>query len=150
MMAPVVGTWRLKLWETRTAAGELHYPLGRDAVGYLAYTSDGYVFVAMMRPDRPRFETSDLLGGTPEERALAAATLVTCCGRYEVRDGRVIHHIELSLFPNWVGTQQERFFDVQEDRLTITTAPLQIGGTTTNQLVWERVGSAGEPFRPMG
>jgi hypothetical protein len=55
-----------------------------------------------------------------------------------VRDGRVIHHVEVSLFPNWRGTDQERFVDVDGDRLTITTAPLQIGGTTSSRLAWER------------
>lgn len=140
MSASVVGTWRLQRWETRTADGRVSYPLGPDAVGYLCYTSDGYVFVAMMRADRPRYATNDLLGGTPAERAAAAGSYVTYCGRYHMREGRVIHQIDLSLFPNWTGLDQERFVELDGDRLTITTAPIAIGGTTTNRLVWERAG----------
>ncbi len=136
--ASVVGTWRLLRWETRTADGQVGYPLGADAVGYLSYTADGYVFVAMMRAARPRYATSDLLGGTAAERATAAAEYVTYCGRYRLEDERVVHQIELSLFPNWTGSDQERFVALEGDRLTITTAPLAIGGTTTNCLVWER------------
>ena len=139
MAASVVGTWRLQVWETQTADGQVGYPLGPDAVGYLSYTPEGYVFVAMMRADRPRYATADLLGGTPAERATGAAGYVTYCGRYQLEAGRVIHRIELSLFPNWTGLDQERFVEVEGDRLTITTAPLAIGGTTTNRLVWERV-----------
>jgi hypothetical protein len=139
MAASVVGTWRLQVWETQTADGRVGYPLGPDAVGYLSYTPEGYVFVAMMRADRPRYATGDLLGGTPAERAAAAASYVTYCGRYHLEAGRVIHRIDLSLFPNWTGLDQERFVEVEGDRLTITTAPLAIGGTTTNRLVWERV-----------
>ena len=142
MPSSVVRTWRLEVWETRTADGDVGYPLGRDAAGYLTYTPDGYVFVAMMRAGRPPYETSDLLGGTPAERAEAAAGYVTYCGRYEVREGRVIHRIELSLFPNWVGLDQERFAELDGDRLTITTAPIAIGGTTTNRLVWRRARAA--------
>ena len=139
MPSSVIGTWRLQLWETQTADGDVSYPLGPDAVGYLSYTPDGYVFVSMMRANRARYATSDLLGGTPAEKAEASANYVTYCGRYELREERVIHHIELSLFPNWIGLDQERFAELDGDRLTITTAPIAIGGTTTNRLVWERV-----------
>ena len=139
MSGSVVGTWRLKRWETRAADGRVAYPLGPDAVGYLFYTAGGHMSVAMMRADRPAFAGDDLLGGTPEERAAAAAGYVTYCGRYEVRDGAVIHHVELSLFPNWVGADQLRFAEVAGDALTITTRPLRIGGETVNRLVWERV-----------
>ncbi len=138
MSGSVVGTWRLKRWETRDAGGKVAYPLGPDAVGYLTYTPGGHVFVAIMRAGRPPFAGDDLLGGTPEERAAAAAGYVAYGGRYEVRDGAVIHHVELSLFPNWVGADQLRFAEVAEDELTITTRPLRIGGETVNRLVWER------------
>lgn len=144
MAAAVVGTWRLRTWETQAADGQIRYPLGPDAVGYLSYTPEGYVFVAMMRADRSRYTTSDLLGGTPAERAAAAAGYVAYCGRYRLEAGRVVHRIELSLFPNWTGTDQVRFAEVEGDRLTITTAPIAIGGTTTNRLVWERVGTPDE------
>lgn len=138
MAGSVVGTWRLKRWETRHADGRVTCPLGPDAVGYLVYTPGGFVSVAIMRADRAAFAGDDLLGGTPEERAAAAGSYVTYCGRYEVRDGAVIHHVELSLFPNWVGVEQVRFAEVEGDALTITTRPLRIGGETVNRLVWER------------
>ncbi len=95
--------------------------------------------VAMMQANRPAFAEGDLLGGTPEEKAAAASSYVTYCGRYEVGDGTVIHHVDVSLFPNWVGVDQERFVEVKGDELTITTRPLRIGGETINRLVWERV-----------
>jgi hypothetical protein len=139
MTGSVVGTWRLKLWETRTADGRVAYPLGRDAVGYLIYTAGGHMVVTMMRVNRPAFAGDDLLGGTLDEQATAAAGYVTYCGRYEIRDGTVVHHVELSLFPNWVGIDQVRFAEVEGDELTITTERLAIGGETVNRLVWERV-----------
>jgi hypothetical protein len=139
MTGSVVGTWRLKLWETRTPDGRVAYPLGRDAVGYLIYTAGGHMAVTIMRVNRPTFASDDLLGGTLEEQATAAAGYVTYCGRYEIRDGTVVHHVELSLFPNWVGSTQVRFAEVEADELTITTERLAIGGETVNRLVWERV-----------
>ena len=139
MAASVVGTWRLKRWETRAADGRVRYPLGEDAVGYLSYTPGGHMSVSIMRAGRAAFAGEDLLGGTPEERAAAAAGYASYCGRYELRDGAVGHHVELSLFPNWVGVDQVRFGHVEGDELTITTGALQIGGESVSRLVWERV-----------
>ncbi len=139
MSQSVVGTWHLQRWETHHPDGRITWPLGPDAVGYLFYTPDGYMSVAMMQANRPAFAEGDLLGGTPEEKAAAASSYVTYCGRYEVGDGTVIHHVDVSLFPNWVGVDQERFVEVKGDELTITTRPLRIGGETINRLVWERV-----------
>jgi hypothetical protein len=91
-----------------------------------------------MRAGRAAFASDDLLGGTPEELAAATSGYVAYCGRYEIRAAAVVHRVELSLFPNWVGSEQVRFFEVAGDELTITTRPLRIGGETINRLVWER------------
>ncbi len=99
----LVGTWKLVLWENRSADGQITYPLGKDAEGLIMYGDDGYMFVAIMRARRAPFGAGDLLGGSAEEKARAAETYVSYCGRYDVKGDRVVHHVELSLFPNWVG-----------------------------------------------
>jgi hypothetical protein len=39
---PLIGTWRLLSWETRSLVdGRVSYPLGEDAVGYIMYGQDG-------------------------------------------------------------------------------------------------------------
>jgi hypothetical protein len=137
---PLVGTWRLISWENRTLDGEVSHPLGEDASGYIAYTEDGYVFVAIMRPARRPFAAGDLLSGSAAEKARAAETYVSYCGRYEFRGETVIHHVELSLFPNWVGVAQERLVTINGNRLTLSTSPLLLEGRQqTAHLVWERV-----------
>ena len=137
---PIVGTWRLISWENRGLDGEVVYPLGEDAVGYIMYNPDGYMFVAIMRSDRAKFAAEDLLSGSMEEKAYAAGTYVSYCGRYEFRGDTVIHHVELSLFPNWVGVEQERLVEVRGDRLTVSTRPMLFGGAQrTAHLIWERV-----------
>ena len=35
---PFCGTWRLVSFEARTSSGEVSYPLGKDAAGYLIYS----------------------------------------------------------------------------------------------------------------
>jgi hypothetical protein len=140
---PLVGTWKLVSWENRSLDGGISYPLGEDAVGYLTYNQDGYMFVAMMRPDRTEFAAGDLLRASAQEKAHAAETYVTYCGRYDYRGDTVVHHVELSLFPNWVGVDQERLVEVTGDRLTVSTRPMLLGGMQqSGHLIWERVRSS--------
>jgi len=137
---PLIGTWKLVSWENRGAEGQLSYPLGRDARGYLTYTLDGYMFVAIMRDNRANFVSDDLLGGTTEEKAQASESHVSYCGRYEYQRDKVIHHVEVSSFPNWVGVAQERLAELEGNRLTLSThAILLEGRQQTAHLVWERV-----------
>jgi hypothetical protein len=138
---PLIGTWRLISWENRSVDGQkISYPLGKDAVGYIMYNEDGYMFVAIMRPNRVRFAAGDLLGGSAEEKAQAANTYVSYCGRYEFNGDTVIHHVDLSLFPNWVGVEQERLVELRGDRLTLSTRAILLGGVQrTAHLIWERV-----------
>ncbi len=137
---PLIGTWRLVSWENRDESGQVSYPLGEDALGYIIYNADGYMFVAIMSSGRTKFALGDLLGGTPEERAQAAGTYVSYCGRYEFRGETVIHHVELSLFPNWVGVEQERLVEVRGNRLEVSTRPMLFGGVQRSaHLIFKRV-----------
>jgi lipocalin-like protein len=137
---PLIGTWKLISWENRSVDGQISYPFGRDAVGYITYNQDGYMFVAISRPNREKFAAGDLLRGSIEEKAQAADTYVSYCGRYEFRGDTVVHHVDLSLFPNWAGVEQERLVELRENRMTLSTHPILLGGVQgTAHLVWERV-----------
>jgi hypothetical protein len=136
-----VGTWRLVSWENRDEDGNVSYPMGQDAVGYIMYTEDGYMSANLMKANRPTFTAGDLLGGTPEEKARAAETYIAYCGQYEIQTNKVIHHIKASLFPNWVGLKQERFFEfIGNNQLSLSAAPfLMSGKQRTARVLWERV-----------
>ncbi len=138
---PLIGTWRLVSWENRSVVdGQVSYPLGKDAAGYIMYNQDGYMFVAIMGSNRLKFAAEDLLSGTKEEEAQAEETYVSYCGRYEFHGDTVVHHVELSLFPNWVGVEQERLVEVRGDLMTLSTRPMLFGGMQRSaHLIWERV-----------
>ena len=136
---PLVGARRLILAEARTASGEIHYPFGRDAAGYLIYSEDGYMSGSIMEAKRVKFTSADLGAGSPEERLTAFDSYLSCCGRHEVAGNKVVHHIELRLFPNWSGADQERWFELAGNRLTLTMAPVVAGGVEqTARVIWER------------
>jgi hypothetical protein len=119
----LLGTWQL-----------VSHPYFTDAVGRLLYAADGQMCVTLMRPDRQKFSTASPFGGsTAEERAAAAAGYFNYCGSYHVNEekGIVTERIDLSLFPNWVGTEQMTFISVSGNQLT------QRGGA--HATVWERL-----------
>jgi len=104
------------------------------------YDANGHVSVHMMRRDRPAFASGDLHDGTPMEIKSAFEGFVAYYGAYEVNqdEGTVTHHIEGSLFPNWVGLAQRRFFEFSGNRLTLSTPPILVGGQqVTAVLIWE-------------
>ena len=135
----LLGTWRLISFESRDEDGGVTYPYGRDARGYITYAADGYMSVAMMTAGRRPWADGDILGGTVEERAEAMATYRSYVAAYELLGDRVLHHFLVSLFPNRVGTTEERLIDYDGTRLSLSTRPLRSGGRLrTNHLVWER------------
>ena len=137
----LVGGWRLSDWVSIEDDGSETFPMGQAPAGLLAYSADGTMVALMGRSDRARFAGDDVTGGTDVERASAFASFIGYGGRYEVSDDTVIHHVEMSLFPNWVGTEQRRQWEVDPSgrHLTLTSPPLLIGGTRRIQrLRWER------------
>ena len=139
MMQNFVGTWRLKSFELRSSDGQVSYPFGQDAKGYLLYAQDGYMSVAFMRADRPNYISSDPMAGSLEEKAGAADSFYGYCGRYEFEGDTVTHHIGVSFFPNWCGIDQVRLYHFDGDHLTLSTPPFLVSGIQqTAHLIWEK------------
>lgn len=135
----LVGAWKLLVLEFRTD-GQVVYPAGRDATGMCLYDATGHVSLQIMRVDRPRFAGADMLAGTPDEIMAAAKGYIAYGGTYieDAAHGVVVHHVTHCLFPNWVGTDQVRFFKRTGERL-ITSAPtVAVGGHLMDvMLLWE-------------
>jgi lipocalin-like protein len=138
----IVGTWTLASWTRFVGGVEEPGLLGRDAVGHLLYSRDGYMSAHLMRRGRARFATEDVAGpADPLERAAAYDGYQGYCGRYEVdEDGSfVLHRVALSSNPNWTDSVQKRFIQFAGDRMKLTTPPiLRRGKEATVVLIWER------------
>jgi hypothetical protein len=95
-----------------------------------------------MQARRTNFASPDDLQAPAEEKLAAFDTYSSYSGRYEVRGQKVIHHVEISLFPNWTGKEQERYFEFSGDRLTLNAPPMQIGGAEQKLVaIWQRLPS---------
>ena len=136
----LVGTWSLVSVETRTSDGQITYPWGQDALGYLVYNTDGYMMVAIMSRNRTKFASGDPRRGSVEERAAAYDTYLSYGGRYEVKGDRVIHHMEVCSYPDWTGDKQERIYEFRGDILDLQTTPVLFHGKQQiGHLIWQRV-----------
>jgi hypothetical protein len=136
---PFVGTWRLNSAEAKTTSGEVGPLFGAVASGYLIYSPDGYMAVEITHANRASFASADFRGGSTEEKLAGFDSYVSYSGTYEVKGDQVVHHVELSLFPNWSGADQERFFKFSGDRLVLYTPPMPVGGAERKaELVWQR------------
>ena len=137
----LVGTWKLVLLEFRSD-GQVVYPVGRDATGLLMYDRNGWMSQQLMRPDRPAFASGDQLRGADAEVRAAVEGYVAYAGTYTVDETHevVVHHVTASLFPNWVGTDQKRFYKLSGDRLIISTPTVLVAGHLMDvMLIWERI-----------
>jgi hypothetical protein len=153
-----VGTWKLISWNQLVDGREEPY-FGSDTEGLLVYTVDGHMLAHVMGPERPR------MGMPPEQMRQLATNLVrpwkvrevmsglrallsyfksslsyvAYAGTYRIEGDEVVHHVELSLIPDWVGTEQRRRFRFEADgtRLTLMVPPAQ--GRSEHVLAWTRV-----------
>ena len=95
--------------------------------------------VTMMSANRISYASGDLRGGTPEEKRSAAETYLSYSGKYTFEGDRVLHHVEVSFFPNRVGTTQVRHLTLSGDTVTLRTPEMLINGEQqTAELVWQR------------
>ena len=134
------GTWKLEAMALHSPRGTTTYPYGKNPTGYLMYLEPDRMAVAFGRGDRQHFGTEDMLGGTDQEKGAAFSSFVCYCGTFHADEKSVVHRIDVSLFPNWVGTSQERFYEFDGNALRLSSKPFLINGEQqTAHLVWRRV-----------
>jgi hypothetical protein len=137
----LVGSWRLVSYDTRSRTGEVSPIYGPSPVGRLMYDREGRMSVHLMDSRRRKFASNDRLIHTPEELKEAFDGYFGYFGTYTVDEASstVTHHIAGGSFPNFVATEQKRFFVLSGNRLELKTPPTPRGGTeVTLHLVWER------------
>lgn len=116
----LVGLWLLTDWTQTYRDGRIERPMGRDPVGRLVYTPEGTMLGMVSAADRAPFTTGGQWTASAEERARAYSGFLAYSGRYTVEGDYVTHHVDLSLFPNWVGAEQRRRIERGGDQLHLT------------------------------
>jgi len=127
----IIGTWRLVSSEFQGVGGRV---IALDAVGCIMYDEHGYMSAQYIK-------SGAKLEGTADEIRAAFEICVSYYGTYEVNieKGSVVHHVEASMFPN-VQPDLERFCKFSDNRLSLTTTPMQVGDSEgVLAFIWERV-----------
>ena len=146
--APVVGAWKLLVFERHSPEGEVTRPFGPSPLGSLLYTGAGRMSVHLLQPGLPGFEAGTFREGTDEEVRAAFEGYFGYYGTYSLDvkadagrvTGSVTHHVEGCALPNYIGTDRTRSLVLEGDRLTLTT-PRETDGEPVGwyRVVWTRV-----------
>jgi hypothetical protein len=138
--SPIVGTWRLIAFtEEDLKTGAVTYPMGRNASAVVIYSGDGYTATIFTSEGRKPPASPQV---TDEESVSLYRSMVAFAGRYELDGDKLIYHPEVSWNQAWNGTRQERFFEIENERLRVRSVPMVstlTGNDTVFTLVWERV-----------
>jgi hypothetical protein len=140
----LVGAWRLVSTEQHLRDGTVRpSPLyGPNGVGYLIYSESGRMCAMLMDPSRVPWKAD-----SPTEAELRSTFehFVAYCGRYEVseKEKAVIHHVEMDLIPNSVGSDRKRYAVLEGNRLTLRPAEPLPTEVLEYTLTWERVDGVG-------
>jgi hypothetical protein len=145
--ADLVGGWLLEAWDYAVDGVRKGYPMGERTGGQIIYSADGRMAALLQASDRMPFAADQFHKGTRDEREAAALTYVAYGGSFDVAGDVVTHHVELSLFPNWIGTDLVRTISWDGDRLVLTSLPETSAGgrRIVNRLVWRRARTKESP-----
>jgi Lipocalin-like domain len=139
----LLGPWELVSYQLELDAGGIVHPLGEDAVGLILYTPQRRMCVNIMRPGRTTWASPNPAAGTESEIAAAAAGYLAYGGSFTVDEASSVveHHVDVSLFPNWIGDVQKRFVELRGDELVLESPVITdaAGTSVIPRLRWRRL-----------
>ena len=125
----IIGTWKLVSWVYENEKSEIIHYLGEGATGILMYDKNGYMNAQILKANRSPFASDSISGGTPNEAHGAFHSYLAYFGKYyEDKPGEVVHIVEGSLFPNWMGNKEVRYGRIEGNVLILHTPPIPAQG----------------------
>jgi len=136
----IIGTWTLVSYKHESFEGIVFYPMGPYALGRLIYTDRGFFLVMIMKSNRRQFDVENLFEASAEEKLAASDGFIAYSGQYLFEDNKIVHQIDMSFFPNWIGTTQKSSAVLANDSLAITTAALSSTSGTQDiaHILWKK------------
>ncbi|MEL7464154.1 MAG: lipocalin-like domain-containing protein [Pseudomonadota bacterium] len=114
----LIGVWRLVSFMAEDEAGATSEPFGTASSGRLIYLAEGIMSAHLGAGDRPAL--SDM-GASGAERALGAMrTHFSYAGRWRLEGDRVLHDVDMSISPDWVGTAKARDVSFDGEDMILT------------------------------
>lgn len=113
----IVGTWKLVSYVVEVQEnGKILNVMGEAPTGYVAFMPNGRVFFVLTaegrRPDPDH---------TAEGHAQLLDTMVAYTGLYRIEDDKWITQVQVAWNPEWIGTEQTRYFKMDGSNLQVLT-----------------------------
>jgi hypothetical protein len=127
LMKQFIGTWTLTKCIAIQQDGKITFPYGEKPIGQILYDLEGNMMVEIMNQGIKKFNNENPLLGTPEEIIPAYNGFLAYYGTYKILadSNLIIHNIKASSFPNWVGQNQKRRFEFENNKLILTTPAIK-------------------------
>ena len=138
----IQGRWKLLTAEDVRADGTVaRYPWGRKPIGAIV-VEGGYCYVQIMSGDVPSFTAGKPVG--QQMTAALLSTYIAYSGACTINDveGSVTLKVDSAWRPDYVGTEQKRFFKFDNGKLIFGPAVGSMkasGEALTRRLTLERV-----------
>jgi hypothetical protein len=111
----VIGIWKLVSQEIEIqASGQKEPVMGRSPTGYAIFTPEGRVMFVLTGEGRKPPQTV-------QDRADLLNSMAAYTGMYRLEGDKWITQVDVAWNPEWVGTEQTRFFKLDGDRLHVTS-----------------------------
>ncbi|HSI40515.1 MAG TPA: lipocalin-like domain-containing protein [Xanthobacteraceae bacterium] len=117
--ADLLGAWILKSFRfEEVATGRQWEPFGPRPAGTILLNPGGRFFALITPTERPSPVTE-------AEQAAAFRDLIAYSGAYRIEPpDRLVTRVDISWFPDWIGTEQLRFCTLRGDDLELVSAAL--------------------------
>ena len=111
----VHGSWQLLSYCVEEQSnGNTFAPMGDHPSGYVIFTPEGRLSFMLSAEGRQP-------GASAEERSSLLSNMIAYTGLYRLEGDRWITQVDVAWNPEWVGTEQTRFFSIDGDLLTVHT-----------------------------
>jgi hypothetical protein len=130
----LVGTWILVSLVIERPDGSKFDAYGPNPKGTIVFDGTGRYINAVVRADRPKFDSGSRLEGTPEQnKAIVEGTNVSF-GTYSVdeKERSLMLHVEAAMIPNSIGNSLKRMVTLNGDELTLSYPGSTGRGQATN------------------
>ena len=136
------GRWKLLAAEDLRANGEVgRLPWGTHPIGSIV-VAGGWCYVQIMSSDTPSFEPGQSMGEQMKARLLSSYIAYSGPCSIDETAGSVTLKVEAAWRPDYIGTEQKRFFRFENGKLLFGPAPGSGRSGTerlTRRLTLERV-----------
>lgn len=132
-------TWELESFQSEDKNGEIVYPLGQEARGFIMFTPENRISVHIMAANREaesKTQSSKIEFLTEAEEKMAELGYHAYSGPFVINEEEEIleTHIEVSLVISYIGSKQPRKVKIEADKLYLTNV-----SHPERKLVWRKL-----------